>query len=318
MDSVDHDLLLPLVEEQNTCLPLSINVIAKYWNVDLPLAEAILRAKNYPNVDGNILIEGIELAEKYGLKTKILHCTVSQLKKFIDMGIAPIVLLPGVQDIIQHASVISGYDPDDKTIMHYVPKMEKDGSFHVGVIPEEKFDQHWSEEGRLAIVIAPPDIFSQLKKYDDETSNRLCFEYEKHSLSGNPQKAIELLNQALSLYPKNINAHMILGGLLNEQNSSDCIKHYEQCIKLNKNSYLAYRGLGNYFLKTKQYLRAEQYYTEAIEINPQRFGPIYKNRAIVRMEQQNNSGAKLDLQKYLQYTPGAHDTSSIKQAIKEL
>ena len=318
MDSEDHDLLLPLVQEENTCLPLSINVVAKYWNVNLPLSEAAQNAKKYPNVSSSIFIEGIELAEKYGLQTKILHSGITQLKKFIDMGIPPIVLLPGVQDTIQHASVISGYDPDGKTIMHYVPKMEKDGAFHVGVIPEEKFDKHWSEEGRLVMLICPDDISLQLKSDPEENSNRLCFEYEKYSLTGNLKKAIHILEEALSYSPKNINAHYLLAGILNEQNSSDCIKHYEECISINKNSYLAYRGLGNYFLKTGQHERAEQYYSKAIEINPERFGPIYKNRAIVRMEQKNNSGASSDLQKYLKYTPNASDRRSIQEALKEL
>ena len=315
-----HDIILPLVTEQDTCLPLSINVVAKYWNIQLPLDEAIQRTKKYPSVtNGNIIIEGIELAEKHGLQTKILHSSISDLKKFIDLGIPPIVILPGVQDTILHASVISGYDPDNKTISHYIPKIEKDGSFHVGVIPEEKFDRYWSEEGKLVIIIAPPDITSQLKSDPEEKSNRLCFEYEKYNLTQDTQKAIQLLEEALVQSPNNVNAHLFLGGILNEQNSADCINHYKECIKLNKNSYLAFRGLGNYFLKTKQYDIAEQYYSDAIAINPERFGPIYKNRGIARLEQKNNnSGAKSDLEKYLKYTPNAQDRSSIKQAIKEL
>lgn len=318
MDSDNHDVLLPLVEEENICLPLSVNVVAKYWNVDLPLSEATQKAKNYPGVTGSIIIEGIELAEKYGLHTKIIHADISQLKKLIDMGIPPIVILPGIHDTIQHASIISGYDPDQRTIEHYIPKMESDGSFHVGMIPQEQFDQYWSEEGRLIIVIAPADIMSQLKADSEEKSNRLCFEYEKYSLTKNYSQATKLLEESLRLSPDNINAHYLLAGILNEQNSSDCIPHYKQCIKLNKRSYLAFRGLGNFYLKTKQYDIAEQYYADAIEINPKRFGPIYKNRGIARLEQKDNSGAKTDLQKYLLYTPNARDRTSIQEALKEL
>lgn len=318
MDSQEHDLLLPLVEEEYTCLPLPINVVARYWNVDLPLSEALQRAKKYAGVDGSIIIEGIELAERHGLRARILHAGLPELKKLIDMGIPPVVILPGVWETIQHASVISGYDPDDKSIMHYIPRMEKDGAFHVGVVPEQTFDRRWSEEGRLVIVIAPPDVMPRLGTDSDEKSNRLCFEHAKYSMMNNEPKAIELLRKALSLSPNNVNAHALLGGVLNEQNSSDCIAHYEKCIELNRNSYLAFRGLGNYFLKAQQYGRAEQCYSEAIEINPERFGPIYKNRGIARLEQKDDSGAKSDLEKYLKYTPNAKDRASIQEAIREL
>ncbi len=318
MTSEEHDLLLPLVTEENTCLPLSINVVSKYWNVDISIAEAQDLAKKYPGVSGNVLIEGIELAEKHGLVSKIIHSDTTELKKLIDMGIPPIVILPGIQDIVQHASVISGHDPDDRTIMHYIPKMEQDGAFHVGVIPEQRFDDNWSEDGRLAIIIAPPDVASDLKSYREERSNRLCFESERYSLTKNPGRTIELLNEAVSLEPDNVTAHSLLGSALNDQNSSDCIEHYEKCIRLNRRSYLAYRGLGNYFLKTKQYDRAEQYYTEAIGINSERYGPIYKNRGITRLEQKNNPGARSDLEQYLRHTPGARDYKNIREAIREL
>ena len=57
MDSLDHQLLLPLVEEENICLPLPINVVSKYWNIDLSMSEAIETAKQYANSNGSILIE---------------------------------------------------------------------------------------------------------------------------------------------------------------------------------------------------------------------------------------------------------------------
>ena len=249
MDSDGHDLLLPLVTEENICLPLPINVVAKYWNVEIPMAEAQEIAKRYAGARGSILIEGIELAERHGLESKVTHSDVSTLRRLIDMGIPPIVILPGVQDTIQHASVISGYDPDDKTILHYVPKMEKDGAFHVGVIPEQKFDQNWSEDGRLMIILAPSDITDKLESYRHEKSNRLCLESEKFGLTGNPQRSTELLNEALSIDPDNHTAHLLLGSALNDQNSSDCIRHYERCIELNKKFIPVIQGTGKLFSK---------------------------------------------------------------------
>ena len=80
MESTDHQLLLPLVEEENICLPLPINVVSKYWNISLPMSEAIESAKQYTNSNGSVLIEGIESAERHGLKCKIIHSTLSELK----------------------------------------------------------------------------------------------------------------------------------------------------------------------------------------------------------------------------------------------
>ena len=73
MKSSEHELLLPLVEEENIGLPLSVNAVSKYWSIDLPLPEAAEIAKKYSNVNGSILIEGIELAERHGLGSLILH-----------------------------------------------------------------------------------------------------------------------------------------------------------------------------------------------------------------------------------------------------
>jgi len=81
MDEEAHQLLLPLVEEENICLPLPINVVSKYWNVELPMAEAIESAKKYSDFDGSIIIEGIEIAERHGLSCKIVHSSLQSLKE---------------------------------------------------------------------------------------------------------------------------------------------------------------------------------------------------------------------------------------------
>ena len=81
MEEENHELLLPLVDDENICLPLPINVVSKYWNIDLPMAEAIESAKKYSGFDGSILIEGIEMAERHGLTCKIIHSSLSELKK---------------------------------------------------------------------------------------------------------------------------------------------------------------------------------------------------------------------------------------------
>lgn len=319
MESSEHELLIPIVNKENICLPLSINAVAKYWNIDLPLSEAIEISKKYPKTSGSILIEGIELAERHGFGSLILHSSLNELKKIIDMGIPPIVILPGLHDTVQHASVISGYDTSEKSIIHYIPQANEEGGFQ-GSIPEKQFDELWSEDGRLLIILAPTEIISDLKldNMKTEKSNRLCFVSEKLNLQKKTDEAITKLNDALEINKNNQTALALLAGILNEKNDSACLELYYQSIKINSKNYLAYRGLGNFHLKNKQYQKAEEYYTSAIKINPSRFGPIYKNRAICRLEQNKKSEAKDDLKDYLKFTPNAKDKQSIEQAINEL
>jgi len=320
MDSVNHQLLLPIVEEENICLPLPINVVSKYWNVELPISEAIETAKQYANLNGNILIEGIESAERHGLTCKIIHSSLSELKKIIDIGIPPIVILPGIPEITQHASVISGYDNDEKTILHYIQKGNKEGKLQEGAIPQEIFDKEWSEDGRILIILAPPNILSSIKLENDssEGSNRLCFISERSSVQKNISESLTSLKKAIELDQNNSNALYLLASLLNEQNSNECVKYYEKCIKSNNGFYLAYNGLGNYYLKSNQFDKAEACYSKAIEINPKRSAKIYKNRAYLREKQKKNSEAKNDLKNYLKFFPKAKDRGIIEQAIREL
>lgn len=320
MESSEHELILPIIKEDNICLPLSINAVSKYWNIDLPMSEAIEISKKYSSVNGSILIEGIELAERHGLSSIITHSSLSDLKKIIDMGIPPIVILPGVQNTIQHASVISGYDGTEKTIMHYIPQAENDEEFQVGVIPEKQFEKIWSEDGRLMIILAPTDIMMKIPISNEKSikSNRLCFISERLNLQKKPKEAIDSLKQAIELDDKNSTANSLLGSIYNEQNSPECVDYYKKSIAINNKSFLAYRGLGNYFLKTQNFSESEKFYTNALEINPTRYGPIYKNRAITRMQQNKNPQAKSDLENYLKYSPNAPDKESIQQAIKDL
>jgi len=320
LDSSEHELLLPLVQEENICLPLPINVVSKYWDVDLPIIEAKEISKQYPINTGSVLIEGIELAERNGLECKILHSSISELKKIIDTGIPPIVILPGIPEITQHASVISGYNETENTILHYIQKGTKEGEKQEGAIPLSIFNKEWSEEGRLLIILAPSDIISSLKinKELETESNRLCFISEKSIIQKNYPQALECAKKAISLDKNNLTALNLLGGLLNSQNSENCIEYYQRSIDLNNRNYLSYNGLGNFYLKSNQFEKAIKCYNKAIEINPKRSAKIFKNRAYLHEKQKNNLEAKEDLKNYLKYAPHAEDRGIIEQAIREL
>ena len=320
MEQEDHQLLLPLVEEENICLPLPINVVSRYWNIELPMAEAVESAKKYSDFNGSIMIEGIELAERHGLSLKIVHSSLSELKMIIDAGIPPIVILPGIPEITQHASVITGYSEEDKTILHYIQKGNQEGEQQEGAIPQDIFDREWSEEGRLLIIMAPSDTLSGivLENNSQDKSNRLCFNSEKLNILKNTNEALAALKQAIELDSNNSTALHLYGSMLNQQNSLDCVSFYERSLKINNKSYLTFNALGNFYLKTNQFEKAENSYSKAIEINPKRSAKIYKNRAYIREKQNKNSDAKEDLKSYLKYFPQAPDRGIIEQAIREI
>jgi tetratricopeptide (TPR) repeat protein len=316
----EHQLLLPLVEDENICLPLPINVVSRYWNIELPMAEATESAKKYSDFNGSIIIEGIELAERHGLSCKIVHSSLDELKKIIDSGIPPIVILPGIPEITQHASVITGYDDEEKTILHYIQKGNQEGEQQEGVIPQDVFDREWSEEGRLLIIISPADILSKITLKNDfqNKSNRLCFNSEKLNILKNYPDVLSSLKESIELDSNNSTALHLYGTMLNQQNSPECVSFYERSLKINARSYLTFNGLGNFYLKTNQFEKAENYYSKAIEINPKRSAKIYKNRAYLREKLNKNFDAKEDLKSYLKYFPKAPDRGIIEQAIREI
>jgi hypothetical protein len=312
-----HLITLPLVSktEENICLPLVINVVLKYWGEEIQLDETLKLVQKYPGMKGSIMMEGIELAEKHGFKTHIYKGSIKDLKKRIDQGIPPIIILPGIHQTVQHASIVSGYDSEEHRILTYVPEPDT-----IGAIPEFQFERDWEQDDMITLVLIPndmKDIFkNDIMRFRD--SNRICFEAEKLHQQGNVNDAMEKLRIAIELDNDNPQPWCLLGGIYNEINSEDAISCYEKTIILNPKYYLAYRGLGNYHLKNKDYLKAENYYTKAIAVNPYRFGPIYKNRAFTRLQLENTSGAKDDLLRYLEHTPNAADKKSIEDTIDQL
>lgn len=320
MEPSGHELLLPLVEEEDTCLPLPINAVARYWNVDIPMFEAVESSRKYPGFDGSILIEGIELAERHGLACRIIHSDLSGLRKVIDAGIPPIVILPGIPEITQHASIITGYDDKEGTVLHYIQKGTQQGEQQEGAIPRDVFDREWSEDGRLLIALAPPDTVSSVGTGSGHNAdaNRLCLVSERQNILKDRAAALGSLKKALEIDPANSTALQMLGAMLNEHNSGDCVEFYEKCISINERCYLAYSGLGNHYLKSNRFDTAESFYTRAIKINPKRSAKIYKNRAYLREKQRKNSLAKDDLKEYLKLAPRAKDRGMIEQAMREL
>jgi hypothetical protein len=312
-----HTLTLPLVnpDEENICLPLVINVISKYWGEEISLVDAEQIGKKYSGIKGSIMIEGIDLAEKHGLKGYVYRGSVEDIKRKIDQGIPSIVILPGIHETVQHANIICGYEPDEGRILSYIPQPDT-----VGAIPETQFQKDWEQDDMISIVLVPQDMKQIIEKQNPQykESNRICLEVERLRHLRKVPEALEKLSSAVRIDADNAQAWCIKGSILNEQNSQDAISCYEKSIKSNPNYYLALRGLGNFYLKNKDFSQAEVYYSKAIGINPIRFGPIYKNRALVRLQRGDEVGCRNDLVKYLDQVPNASDRGAIEEALNQL
>jgi tetratricopeptide (TPR) repeat protein len=260
-------------------------------------------------------MEGIEIAESHGFIVHTYKGGLQELKKRIDQGIPIIVILPGIYEAIQHATIVTGYSIEERRILTYIPEPDKEGAF-----PEKKFLDYWQQDGSISIMILPKEMAQRIKEeeLEQKESYRMCLESERFIQTRNLQNAIPLLKNALHLDEGNALAWSILGSVYNDLDSEEAIGCFQRSIDLNPGFYLSYRGMGNYYLKKGDYLLAEKYYTQAINLHPNRFGPIYKNRAIARMNTNNRGGAKSDLARYLEECPSAHDKNEIESTLSQL
>ena len=307
-------ITLPLVSknEDNVVFPLVLNVLAKFWGEMTPDEDILQRSKQYTSHKGTIFIEGLEIIEKrFNLLSKVYRGSLDDLKKRIGQGIPLIVILPGINETIQFATIVTGYDPEEKRLITYVPEPD---SF--GAIPEEKFFSEWAQEDYLTMMIYPEDAKDILKNssFKFEKTNRISLEVERLKIQGKTKEALELLTNTLNnIVDEKDNPQLLLmmAGILNEQDDENCVELYEKIIKINPKFYLAHRGLGNYYLKRKNYLQSKQHYLDAIDISPSRYGPIYKNLGITYLNLGNETSAKESFREYLRRVPNAPDGKNI-------
>jgi tetratricopeptide (TPR) repeat protein len=312
-DDTSH-IILPLVNktEDNVVFPLVLNVISRFWGEEIPTDEIEKRTINYKKFEGLEMIE-----KKLNLSFVVYRGSLSDIKKRVNQGFPVIVVLPGIGDIVQFATIVCGYDANENRVITYVPEPDS-----YGAIPEDKFEDEWSQDDFFSILIFPKDMNDIFKNdvFEFEKSNKIYLETERLKIRGKMQESIDLLNSIVNNNLSNKeNADdnpqilCLLAGILNEQNDEKCVPLYQRIIKINPKFYLAYRGLGNFYLKNKNYQLSKEYYTKAIEINPIRFGPIYKNLGIVLSELGDNEAAKGSFKTYLKNVPNAPDRENVLQ-----
>ncbi len=307
--NLSQELDLPLIEQNISPLPLVIAVVMKYWGEDT------INIENKKHYKSPTIFNGIEIAEKNNYFVCLTKSTIKNLIKWIDQGIPPIVIFPGLYDLPQHALLISGYNDSEKKILTYIPQPDT-----IRYIPYSKFSSEWEQEDNIAIILLPKDMKNLISKNELQStrSYSLCFEAERDFSEGNLESAIKKATESVNINKNNVYGWSLLGSCYSETYNKECINCFTKAIKLNSNYFLALRGLGNFYLKTKDYQNAEKYYSQAINLNPNRYGPIYKNRAFSRLELNKNDEAKQDLIIYLEKTPNAKDRQQITEALKSI
>jgi tetratricopeptide (TPR) repeat protein len=318
-DYNNHQITLPLVNktEDINVYPLVLNVLTRFWGEEPPIEVIESRSKLYKNFGGSIIMEGLNIAsEIFKFSYKIYRGSIAELKLRINQGLPVIVILPGIGNIIQFATIVSGYDEDERRFITYIPEPDS-----IGAIPEEKFISEWTQDDCLTILVYPEDVKDILKNsnFPFEDSNKRTYQAELLKIQGKTQEAFDLLRKTLDEIPdakENLQLLLLLGGILNEQDNVQCVDYYEKIIEINPNFYLAHRGLGNYYLKKGNYELSKKHYLEAIRISPSRYGPIYKNLGLDYMYLGDEASAKESFKQYLKYVPDASDKTSIFDFIK--
>lgn len=310
MPEATNTLSLPILSAyESSHVPLVMRVISSYWGFDIP-ADTKDRVS-----EENDIFAALNYLESQNFVSYTYESSLPDLRKKIEQRIPPIVILPGIRDTVQHATVVSGYSLADRRIITYVPEPDT-----VGAIPESTFEDMWEQDNHVVIVVIPEELRKIAEQTDMrfKSSTRIYFECESLWQKGKAEEAIKKLRLALQAEGENPLILSLLGSIYSQIGSVEAAQCYESAIRLNPRFYLAYRGLGNYYLKSKEYRKAEENYTRAIDINPKRFAPIYKNRAICRTELGEFKTAKSDFARYVEYMPDAKDVEVVRSTLAQL
>ncbi len=123
-----------------------------------------------------------------------------------------------------------------------------------------------------------------------------------HSPQKSLNEAIEHLNKAIKLEPKNAQNFILMGDAMLEKNPTDgspAIKNYNEAIKLNPQSAKGILRIGKLYERARNYKLALENYKKAIEIEPN-YAPAYREMAELYHKANMDNQAVEMYQKYLQ------------------
>ena len=227
-DYNNQQITLPLVNknEDINVYPLVLNVLTRFWGEEPPIEVIESRSKLYKNFGGSIIMEGLNiLSEIFKFSFKIYRGSIAELKLRINQGLPIIVILPGIGNLIQFATIVHGYDEDERRFITYIPEPDS-----IGAIPEEKFISEWIQDDCLTILVYPDEVKDILKNsnFQFEESNKRTYQAELLKIQGKSQEAYDLLRKTLDEIPdskENPQLLLLLGGILNEQGNVQCVDY---------------------------------------------------------------------------------------------
>jgi len=198
-DNAGH-IILPLVNktEENVVFPLVLNVISRFWGEEIPRLEIEKRSSTYKSFKGIVFIEGLEIIEKnLNLSSIVYRGSISDIKKRVNQGFPVIVILPGIGDIVQFATIVCGYDDNEKRIITYIPEPDS-----YGAIPEHTFEEEWSQDDYFTILVFPKEMTEIFKNdlFEFNKSNRIYLETERLKIQGKFQESQNILNSFISSF----------------------------------------------------------------------------------------------------------------------
>lgn len=120
--------------------------------------------------------------------------------------------------------------------------------------------------------------------------------------SKNADEAINLLNNAMKLEPKNAENHILMGDALLEKNPVDggpAIKEYNKANELNPKSPVGILRSGRLYARGRNFKLADDYYKQAQALDPN-FAPAYRVEAELYFSFQQPAKAVELWKKYLQ------------------
>jgi len=146
----------------------------------------------------------------------------------------------------------------------------------------------------------------------------------------NLDEAIELINKAMKLDPKNPQNYILMGDALLEKNPTDgspAIKQYQEAIKLNPQSAIGLLRIGKLYERARNYQLAVENYEKAISVEPN-YAPAYRELAELYHKANKDNKAIEMYQKYLQlnnttearyrYASFLFEKKDYEEAIKEM
>lgn len=117
------------------------------------------------------------------------------------------------------------------------------------------------------------------------------------------EKLITFFEQENKKYPKNEDILRWLGYLLLQKNDTDnCIKHYNEAIKINPKCGMCYANLAKAYILKQDLTKAMELINKSIEMEPEN-AILYSFRAELRAETGDGLGAGFDYDKAVQLEP---------------